>query len=343
MPMPVITPYPDATPEKGQGQTTFDTNIDNFLNWLTLELVPDFATFIPWADGLRATLVAANLPSLTGNALNTVRVNAAEDDVEFASLQEPSAVTITGGTITGITDLAIADGGTGASTAATAFTALKQDATDTATGVVELATTAEGNTGTSTTLVPAVSVVKSMIDANASYKFIATADISSDATISFTGFDAAKYDYYDFVFMNVIPETDNAVLLMYTSTDGGSSYDTGASDYGWVLDTAYDNGTSAVTADNLDSKMNITAGAPGVGSAAGEDGISGIIRVWGPHLARDTNISWQTVFMDSNGRLATNTGAGQRRATSDVDAVRFKCSSASIESGTITMYGGRNV
>jgi len=143
MPMPVITPYPDATPEKGQGQTTFDTNIDNFLNWLTLELVPDFATFIPWADGLRATLVAANLPSLTGNALNTVRVNAAEDDVEFASLQEPSAVTITGGTITGITDLAIADGGTGASTAATAFTALKQDATVTATGVVELATAAE--------------------------------------------------------------------------------------------------------------------------------------------------------------------------------------------------------
>jgi hypothetical protein len=58
--------------------------------------------------------------------------------------------TITGGTITGITDLAIADGGTGQSTAVAAFGALKQDATTSATGVVELATDAETVTGTAT-------------------------------------------------------------------------------------------------------------------------------------------------------------------------------------------------
>ena len=41
------------------------------------------------------------------------------------------------------TDLAIANGGTGASTASGAFNALKQDATTSATGVVELSTSAE--------------------------------------------------------------------------------------------------------------------------------------------------------------------------------------------------------
>jgi len=51
----------------------------------------------------------------------------------------------------GGTDVAIADGGTGASTAAAAFSNLKQDATETATGVVELATDAETQTGTDTT------------------------------------------------------------------------------------------------------------------------------------------------------------------------------------------------
>jgi len=51
----------------------------------------------------------------------------------------------------GGTDVAIADGGTGASTAADAFTALKQAASTTATGVVELATTAETTTGTDAT------------------------------------------------------------------------------------------------------------------------------------------------------------------------------------------------
>lgn len=58
---------------------------------------------------------------------------------------------ITSGSITGITDLAIADGGTGASTAATAFSNLKQAATTSATGVVELATDAEAMAGTDTT------------------------------------------------------------------------------------------------------------------------------------------------------------------------------------------------
>lgn len=53
----------------------------------------------------------------------------------------------------GGTDVAIADGGTGASTAAAAFTALKQAASETATGVVELATDAETITGTDTTRV----------------------------------------------------------------------------------------------------------------------------------------------------------------------------------------------
>jgi hypothetical protein len=47
--------------------------------------------------------------------------------------------------------VALTDGGTGQTTAATAFAALKQDATDAATGVVELATAAETIAGTDTT------------------------------------------------------------------------------------------------------------------------------------------------------------------------------------------------
>lgn len=49
------------------------------------------------------------------------------------------------------TDLPIADGGTGASTAAAAFDNLKQQATTSASGVVELATAAEAAAGTDTT------------------------------------------------------------------------------------------------------------------------------------------------------------------------------------------------
>ena len=62
-----------------------------------------------------------------------------------------SGVTITGGSISGLaTDLAIADGGTGASTALAAFDNLKQAATATYVGAVELATDAEAIAGTDT-------------------------------------------------------------------------------------------------------------------------------------------------------------------------------------------------
>jgi hypothetical protein len=47
----------------------------------------------------------------------------------------------------------VAEGGTGATTAANAFNALKQNATETATGVVELATTAEAAAGTASNVV----------------------------------------------------------------------------------------------------------------------------------------------------------------------------------------------
>jgi hypothetical protein len=57
------------------------------------------------------------------------------------------------GSLTLGTPLPVASGGTGAATAAAAFTALKQAATESATGVVELATTEESLAGTSTTLV----------------------------------------------------------------------------------------------------------------------------------------------------------------------------------------------
>ena len=56
--------------------------------------------------------------------------------------------------------LAIASGGTGQTTASAAFTALKQTASDTATGVVELATAAELNTGTDTARVAPVSILR---------------------------------------------------------------------------------------------------------------------------------------------------------------------------------------
>jgi hypothetical protein len=106
----------------------------------------------------RSTAGAGDIEEITCTTAGRALIDDVDNTAQRTTLglgtiatQNSSSVSITGGTITGITDLAIADGGTGASDAATAFSNLKQAATDTTTGVVELATNAEAATGTDTT------------------------------------------------------------------------------------------------------------------------------------------------------------------------------------------------
>lgn len=69
------------------------------------------------------SLTSAQLATMMENAI-AAQIAAATGSLGTMSSQNANAVNITGGTIAGITDLAIADGGTGASTAAQARTNL---------------------------------------------------------------------------------------------------------------------------------------------------------------------------------------------------------------------------
>jgi hypothetical protein len=101
-----------------------------------------------------ATPSSANLASaVTDETGSGSLVFATSPTLTTPNIGTPSAGTLTSCTglplTTGVTGtLPIANGGTGATTAATAFTALKQAASDTASGVMEIATAAEMETGT---------------------------------------------------------------------------------------------------------------------------------------------------------------------------------------------------
>lgn len=79
----------------------------------------------------------------------------------------------------GGTDVAISDGGTGQSTAAAAFDALKQAATTTATGVVERATVAEIWTGTATTVPTVADLQASLVEQTLTDGATVTVDFSA--------------------------------------------------------------------------------------------------------------------------------------------------------------------
>lgn len=213
-------------------------------------------------------------------------------------------------------------------------------ATTSAKGAVEKSTSGENGAGTASDKFPDVAGVKSMIDTHAptpvdpGLEFIASADASNDAQIDFTGFDASKYDAYLFVLQNIVPSSDNQQLRIRTSTDGGSSYNAGGSDYGyWLFSGGSSSGSASYVPYNWD----------GAGSASGEDGISGTLYLFGPHRAEDTIMTINNFFTrTSSSSFQANYGGGARNSSADVDGLRFYFGSGNIESGTITIYGLRN-
>jgi hypothetical protein len=81
----------------------------------------------------------------------------------------------------------IANGGTGASTASSAFSNIKQNATDSITGVVELATSSEAIAGTSTNTVITPSTMRSGFNASGTapvYACRAWVNFNGDGTIA---------------------------------------------------------------------------------------------------------------------------------------------------------------
>jgi len=167
-------------------------------------------------------------------------------------------------------------------------------------------------------------------------EFISTADASNTATISFTGFDASKYDSYLFTFLNVVAVNDSTGLILRTSTDSGSNYDSGASDY--LYQFRGDKGNAGIAEyDATRQHIYITYGQ---GNASGEEGgLSGHIFMYGPHIALPTRIVGQSFYYYSDGNGVVIQTAGQRHSSADVDAAQFLFQSGNIASGTITMYG----
>ena len=161
-------------------------------------------------------------------------------------------------------------------------------------------------------------------------EFIASSGAISDGTasVSFTQFDASKYDHYQFFFQYLIPATDDVGLLAHASTDGGSNYDTTNANY-HIADQSNRTGFLIVPDGHI-------------GSAANEFGVSGEATLFAPHLTTYTYMKSSPIFMHvgSAGRIdGTNEHVSVKLAAADVDAIQFKFTSGNIESGEITMFG----
>jgi hypothetical protein len=165
------------------------------------------------------------------------------------------------------------------------------------------------------------------------------------ASVDFTRGITSAFNKYDFDFLDVKPATDDAFFYCRVSSNAGTSYDSGASDYNQAGSGVWSNAsftTSAISAQNTSQGFMSTASAAiGVSSAANEAGYCGTLSMYNPsntsrfkqfigtggyNLASDNfNIYVQTSFV--------------RKSSSAINAIRFFFSTGNVASGLIRLYG----
>jgi hypothetical protein len=169
-------------------------------------------------------------------------------------------------------------------------------------------------------------------------ELVGTATASSSATIEFTGL-SSTYRAYKLIFESVVPATDAAVLKLRTSTDGGSTFESGASDYGWVYNAVTSNAAGHAPSDN-DADSSITV-VNTTGNDTGEQA-NGTITFYGLSEAKYPHIIIEASYENQNGFLLIQNGMGVRHSAADVDAIQILMSTGNIASGEFRLYGMRN-
>ena len=184
------------------------------------------------------------------------------------------------------------------------------------------------------------------------WTFLSATTFSNSNHYTFNAFNASAYDAYVFVLINVVPVNDAVHIHMITSSDGGSNFDEGASDYNWIMarnkDMVSDSGDGGDT-DPDDSHIALigdnSGGSVVVGSDANEAGVSGQIWLFDPASTSITHGTFDLCYQSNTPENLLNISKGgfARMSAADVDAIKIEFSgSSNIESGQINAYGIKN-
>ena len=161
---------------------------------------------------------------------------------------------------------------------------------------------------------------------------------SDDATVAFT-WAGETFSSVKIFISDLVSATDDVQFYMRTSTDGGSGYDSGASDYAYANQNgATGTETSASAAQIL---LNEGAAGDGIGNVAGTNTYNLELNILSPSTALETNMVGFSGGVVADDGLTSFVLWGQRNAQEDVDGVQFLMSSGNITQGRFVSYGIR--
>jgi hypothetical protein len=176
-----------------------------------------------------------------------------------------------------------------------------------------------------------------LTDGFSGWVLLSSQTASSSANINFAGATfPTTYTHYLVRIRNLVPATDNVELWLRTSSDAGSTYDSGASDYRHSRNFLTELGTNIPAGSSADTKILINEGC---GSATGEVVNADIYIDNASSTALYKTVRHDTSIYSASALYSRLTGGGARVSTSAVTALRFLMSSGNIASGRFDLYG----
>lgn len=209
-------------------------------------------------------------------------------------------------------------------------------------GDVRLCTGTEAYIGTEASKV----MTPATLHQGVGYKKVSYGTASAAATIDFTtaAWFSSSYDFIDFLIWDIAWGTDNIVPWLRVSTDGGSSWKSGAADYNYGGATQYGAGAFGSAGDTKIPLTTTAAGGP-VGNVAIEQGGMIAARLLNPSNA---SLYKSLEFRHSFCRAADGVpeiaiGHGKYiGATTAVNGLRLTNSGGATITAKYAVYLGRN-
>ena len=274
---------------------------------------------------------------IVGNGTNWVAESGATARTSLGlgsiATQASSSVTITGGSVTGITDITVADGGTGRSSH-TAYGVLCGGTTTTGAqqSVSGLGTSGQVLTSNGAGALPTWQTAAG--GGGGAWEYISGSTASSSSTIDFTGL-SSSYIEYMVVLTDVHSSADFPDMYFRTSTDNGSTWDSGSTDYGYAgFHRSWAGGS--IGANSTGAAQILIARELGTNT---NEHINGIVHIFNPSGTEYTMVRSTLVHHNYDGVLWRAEVAGQRTSAADVDGIRFLLSSGNFVSGSFKLYG----
>lgn len=159
---------------------------------------------------------------------------------------------------------------------------------------------------------------------------------SNSSSIDFTQF-STNYNVYKVEASAIVPVTDNVSILMRTSSNAGSSYDSAGADYHYADLFASSGATTTNSGSTGASAITITSSA---GNSTGEN-VSFTMTINGISTTLYKHVYYHGAIYSATPTFFHFAGSGMRASTAAINAVRFLMSSGNISSGTFKLFGMR--